>query len=454
MFKVNDILKATGGKLIKGRAGLEIPGICIDSRTIKPGELFLAIKGSNFDGHSFINEAIKKGASCVVQESGSYKTTNSQGVSFIGVKDTIKALGAIARLRRNKIDIPIIAVTGSNGKTTAKEMIAWILSRRFRVLKNEGTKNNHIGLPLTLLDLDDSFDLAVLEIGTNHFGEVDYLSKICLPNIGIITNIGPSHLEYFGNLGGVFLEKYALIKNLKSPSIGILNADDNLLIKQIVRKDKKSFILSFGIKKAADVRAGAVKIYDEKIEFLVKNFKFTINTPGSFNVYNSLAAIAVARIFGIDYADIAAGLSTFKFLKGRLNMISSNRIQFIDDTYNSNPFSLKCALDALADFKAKGRKIFVMGDMLELGKRSKLFHLQAGRQATKTCDILITVGKLSKFAAEAAQSGGFDINNIFTCNCAIQAQDILFNKLSVGVDDIVLVKGSRAMKMEKIFNRR
>lgn len=453
MFKIGELLKATHGRLISSREDLKIRSICIDSRIIKPQEAFLAIKGNNFDGHNFIKEAIKKGAGCVIQDAQSYKITKSKGVAFIKVQDTIRALGDIARSHRNKFDIPIIAVTGSNGKTTAKEMIAWLLSKKLKVLKNEGTKNNQIGLPLALINLNKNFDLAVLEIGTNHFGEVDYLAKICLPNIGVITNIGPAHLEYLKNLKGVFREKYALIKNLKKPYIGILNADDNLLRKETLKKDRKPFILSFGIKKSADFRASDIKSHGKKWEFLVKGFKFTLNTPGYYNIYNALAAIAVARIFGMDYPDIINGLADFGFPQGRLNFVTINETKFIDDTYNSNPFSLKQALETLANLKTKGRKIFVMGDMLELGSRSRSFHLQAGQKVKEICDIFMTVGELSKFAAEAAGRSGFNSNNIFTCGSTKAARDILFNKISLETNDIVLVKGSRAMQMEEIFKK-
>ncbi len=451
MFNVNELLEASGGRLINGRENLVIKGISINSRTIKKGQAFIAIKGNNFDGHNFIEEAIKKGANCIIHEVRSTKYEVRNKV-FIEVKDTVKALGDIARFQRNKFDIPVIAVTGSNGKTTSKEMIAWVLAKRFRVLKNEGTKNNQIGLPLTLLNLNPSDDIAVLEIGTNHFGEVENLAKVCLPNIGIITNIGPAHLEYLRNLRGVLREKYALIENLKEPCLAILNLDNTLLRRQILKKSKKPIILGFSIKQHTDFYASGIKNFSDKIEFLVnEKYKFTIKTLGEHNIYNALTAIAVARVFGMEYKDIVTGLSNFKFLPGRLNLVTLKKIRFIDDTYNSNPFSLQQALDTLANFRTKGRKIFVMGDMLELGSCRESFHSQAGQVVRDVCDIFVTVGKLSRFAARSARSCGFKSKNIFTCESAQQARDILFNKISPRPDDLVLVKGSRAMKMEEII---
>ena len=452
MFKVDELLKATCGRLIHGKLTTTARGISIDSRTINPQDAFIAIKGNNFDGHDFIEEAIKKGASCVIAMSPKI-TPESKKVTLIEVKDTVKALGDMAKFQRNKFDITVIAITGSNGKTTAKEMIARILSKGFKVLKNEGTKNNQIGLPLTLLNLNQDCDIAVLEVGTNHFGEVDYLAKICQPNIGIITNIGPSHLEYLYNLKGVFKEKYTLIEELKKPYIAILNADDSWLRRQSLKKTKRPFILGVGIEKQSDFFASRIKYSGEKLEFLVNlKYRFTLKTLGYYNIYNALYAIAIARLFGIGYKDIASGLATFDFPQGRLNFIKLNNINFIDDSYNSNPASLKLALNALHNFKTKGKKVFVMGDMLELGSRERLFHCQAGKDAVDACDIIITVGKLSKLAAEAAKSYGFNIKNIFTCESLSQARDILFNDISLRENDIVLVKGSRAMKMEEIIS--
>jgi len=453
MFKVNELLRATRGRLISGKTSTVVKGISIDSRTIKPQEAFIAIKGPNFDGHNFVDEAIKRGAKAVIfQRQGS--RVKGKEVAFIEVKDTIRALGDIAKFQRQKFDIPVIAVTGSNGKTTTKEIITWVLSKEFNVLKNVGTKNNQIGLPLALLNLDRYHDVVVLEVGTNHFGEVDYLAKICQPNLGIIINIGSSHLEYFVNLKGVFREKSALLKHLKSPHIAILNADDSLLKRQILIKNKKPFILGFGIKSRSDFFATDIEILNSRIKFLVnQKYRVTLKTLGYFNIYNALAALTVAYLLGMEYRDIASRLSTFNFPQNRLEFLELNNIKFINDTYNSNPVSLKQAIDVLGNFQINGRKIFVMGDMLELGNREKLFHRQAGRNAARICDVFITVGELSKFAAEAARASGFNTKNIFTCTSNLEAQDILFKKVSVGPDDIVLVKGSRAMRMEEILKK-
>jgi UDP-N-acetylmuramoyl-tripeptide--D-alanyl-D-alanine ligase len=302
--------------------------------------------------------------------------------------------------------------------------------------------------------LDRYHDLAVLEVGTNHFGEVDYLAKICQPNIGIIINIGPSHLEYLTDLKGVFKEKSALLKHLKTPHIAILNADDSLLKREILIKNRKPLILGFGIKNTSDFFATDIKILNGRINFLVnQKYRVTLKTLGYFNIYNALAALTVAYLLGMEYRDIASRISAFNFPQSRLELLELNNIKFINDTYNSNPVSLKQAIEALGNFQINGRKIFIMGDMLELGNRQKLFHRQAGRNAARICDVFITVGELSRFAAEAARASGFNTKNIFTCTSNLEAQDILFKKVSVGPDDIVLVKGSRAMRMEEILKK-
>lgn len=450
MFALNELLAATQGRLAHGKNKAQVMGISIDSRTIRPGEAFIAIKGDNFDGHDFIAEAIKKGASCVISGPG---TRNKEpGTVFIEVRDTIKALGDIACFQRQKYDIPVIAVTGSNGKTTTKEMLAWVLSGKFKVLKNEGTKNNQIGLPQALLKLDSAHEIAVLEIGTSHFGEVGYLAGICRPNIGIITNIGASHLEYLNSLNNVFKEKYTLIKNLKTPFIAVLNADDSYLRKKVTARVKKPVAIGFGIKNQGDFFASEIRNYKGGLEFRVnRKNKVTLKTLGCYNIYNVLAAIAVARIFGLKYTDIARQLASFEFPQGRLRAVKLNRINFIDDTYNSNPLSLRQALDTLKGFKTKGRKILVMGDMLELGKQSRWFHSQAGCAAAESCDIFVSVGKLSQVSARAARRSGLDAKNIFTCGSSAEARDILYTKILPGEDDVVLVKGSRAIKMEDVL---
>jgi UDP-N-acetylmuramoyl-tripeptide--D-alanyl-D-alanine ligase len=455
MFKLDEVIKATSARVIKPGLVRIIKGISTDTRTIKPGFAFVAIRGENFDGSDFISEAIKKGASCVIWEHGSKKPacfSGEKNCATLEVRNSVKALGDLACFWRRKFNVPIIAVTGSNGKTTTKEMIASVLSANFVVLKNEGTKNNHIGLPMSLLKLNHKHDIAVLEIGTNHFGEVENLARICLPNLGVITNIGPSHLESFGNLKGVFKEKSALLKNMIKPQISILNADDPSLNQEIIKQSRDRGSFSFGIKQKADFSASHIKVKDNKTFFSVnEKFKFTLGTCGYYNIYNALAAIAVGRIFSIEYPDLILSLSDFDFPSGRLKLKKSGGLTFIDDTYNANPLSLHNALAALKGLKTAGRKIFAMGDMLELGKNEGSIHERAGMNLKDYCDVFVAVGRLAQLAARSAEENGFKKENIFICADSRLAKEILKSTVKAGPKDLILVKGSRMMKMEGIF---
>ncbi|MFA5090137.1 MAG: UDP-N-acetylmuramoyl-tripeptide--D-alanyl-D-alanine ligase [Candidatus Omnitrophota bacterium] len=456
MFEIREILEATSGRLVDGGISGRVRGISIDSRTIRPDEAFLALEGDNFDGHDFIAEALRKGASCVIRQA--QKTGLAQrkavpgSVVVIEVGDGIKALSDIASFQRRKFNIPLIAISGSSGKTTTKDMLARILSRKFRVLKNEGTKNNQIGVSLSLLNLHSYHELVVLELGTNHPGEISSLSRICSPNIGIITNIGPAHLEYLGSLSGVLREKYSLIADLKQPRIAVINADDTLITKKAAAGNSPEAIFTFGLRPGCDFCASCIEDTPRGISFWVnRRHNISLSAIGRHNIYNALAAITVARIFGIGYNDIARQLSGFILPEGRLKPAKAGKVNFIDDTYNSNPLSLNRALEAFAHIACLGRKIFVMGDMLELGKRAGEFHIQAGRQVKEVCDAFIAVGKLSRLAAKAAEAAGFNRKNIFTCQTPRQARQVLYRILCVTGKDTVLVKGSRRMKMEEVF---
>jgi len=451
MFKVDEIIRATQGLLVQGSKAAKITAISIDSRRLRPQEAFLALRGNNFNGHDFISTAIKSKASCLIVEQD-FKAKVPAALTVIKVKDTTLALGDIARFQRRKINLPVIAVTGSNGKTTTKEMVAWVLSDNARVLKNEGTKNNQIGLPQTLIQLSPRDKFAVVEIGTNHFGEVDYLAKIARPNIGIITNIGPSHLEFLKDLKGVQKEKTSLLDNLAKPAIALVNADDRLLKGLIKHKPAGLAVFSYGICERSDFGASKVKLSRGRVKFKVNSqFDFELDTLGEYNIYNAMAAIAVGRILGISYPKIRARLASFKFPKGRLNLVKSQGLNFIDDTYNSNPLSLKAALAALGAAKCKGRKILIMGDMRELGKQKELLHRQIAWSITNTCDLLIAVGSLARFTAASVGKQGLAAGRIFCCDNALAARDLLFKQVLPKNDDLILVKGSRSMKMEEIL---
>lgn len=464
MFRLEEITGVVSGRLLSGSPQRRIGGVSIDSRTIKRGELFIAIKGKRFDGHKFIRDALKKGAGAVVssrkcQPASCGVTTDSIG--FIAVSDTRKALAKLAGFHRRKFNIAVIAVTGSNGKTTVKDMLTWILSSRMNVLSSQGTQNNDIGVPLTLLRLNSSHNIAVLELGTNHFGEIAYLADIVQPNIGIITNIGPTHLEYLKSPFGVYKEKISLLSALKSPKIAVLNADDPWLSR--LKNNKKIFTLIYGVKNKCDFSATAIKRFSNRyLEFLVNSKgvsgklphenSIRLNTIGYANIYNALAAIAAARILGYNYKLLSRRLGAFVFPPGRLKFTKLKGLFFIDDTYNANPVSLSEALGILSELKVNGRRILVMGDMLELGSSKEAFHRRAAIQIARTCDTFISVGSLSRLAANRAVKLGLSKESVFSCRDSREAGSLLFKTIKPDCRDLILVKGSRSMKMEEILN--
>jgi UDP-N-acetylmuramoyl-tripeptide--D-alanyl-D-alanine ligase len=453
MFTIQEIVTATGGRLARGGQAGQCGGISTDSRTIRPGDIFVAIKGDTFDGHDFIPAVIPKGAACIVYEEkrlSAVKRAAGNDCAFVCVKDSIQAFADIARFHRRRFVLPLIAVTGSNGKTTTKDMCAWVLGTALRVVATEGTKNNHIGVPLTLLRLDAGSQAAVLELGSNHFGEIGRLARTCEPTIGVITAIGPSHLENFVSLAGVYREKKSLLDNLGDPAIAIVNNDDPYLERTVIAKKRKPFIISIGIKGRADFRGRSVAVRGGRVAFTIDGRRFSLTTPGSYNVYNALAACAVARIMGMGYGQIASRLADFEFPGGRLKVVRRHGTTFIDDSYNSSPASLSAALGVFKKFKAAGRKILVMGDMLELGRRQDAFHLEALRQAARVCDVLVTVGNLSRSALEVFRREAHHGGMLYACDTAREARDVVLEKLTLTKHDVVLVKGSRRMGLDLI----
>lgn len=454
-LKISEITKATNGVLFReGRVKI-IRNICIDTRKIKRGDLFLAIKGDKFDGHDFVVEAVKKGASGIVISQSRLKpqllsSLPNDQATIISVVDTTIALGDIASYYRRKFSIPVIAITGSNGKTTTKEMLADILSSKYEILKNEGTENNHIGVPLTLLRLNRKHKAAIIEMGMNHLGEIRRLTGIASPNIGIITNIGPSHLQFLKNLETILQSKCELLENFTKKDLAVLNGDDGLLAQTGQFSARK---VLFGIYNHSDFTASRIRYKKDGSNFLVNSkYNFELSVPGQHNIYNALAGITVARELGLSYQRIAKALKAFKPPQRRLNIKNLKGIHLIDDCYNSNPVSMRCAISTLTNYALNRRKIVVSGDMLELGPFSPKFHKDIGRLIAKSgIDYLITVGVLSKHMSGAAVKEGMSRAQVLHFNRSLDAVKTL--KSIIQPRDVVLIKGSRAMKMEEIINR-
>ena len=448
-MKIKDILNVTGGRLLSGRPGydLDLSTISTDTRTLEKGSFFLPLEGANFDAERFIEEAFKKGAiGTFTRRSGTVRFAASRDNIVIQVKDTLDALQKMARYHRSRLKTPVVAVTGSNGKTSVKEMIAAVLAAKYNVLKNEGTKNNHIGMPLTLLKLNRGHDVCVLELGANHAGEIASLARIAAPQTAVITNIGHSHLEFFKNLEGVFKAKKELLKFLEKDGLAVLNGDDKYLCSV---RSSRFRIKRFGFSAACDPRTCQLSIEKGRIGFELKNAgRFTLNLVGVHNVYNALAAIAVGRSFAVGYDAMKKALARYVPADKRLNLIKIRSVTVMDDTYNSNPLSMMCALDSLKRYPANARWV-VSADMLELGKERNKLHAAVGEIIARSgFDGLLTFGRLSKNTYLRAIECGMSKGRVWHCSTRGEIARIL--RGLAGKDDAVLIKGSRSMRMEEV----
>jgi len=430
----------------------KIANVCIDSRKCTKHDIFVAIKGDRFDGHDFINKLIKKGVKLFIADKKwfSKKNLKKADVSFVLVNDTIKALGELASIYRSKFLIPVIAVAGSNGKTSTKDMVANVLSQQYTVLNTEGNYNNSIGLPMTLFKLNSKYEICVVEIGTNHFGEIKTLCTIARPQFGVITNIGKEHLEFLQNVNGVKKEEFELIDYLKNNNgTFFLNKNDLFLSK--LKSNGSLKIFSYGSNNNNDVSGRINNFYKFFPNISIKYGKNIINTtlsmPGKQSFDSSLSAASIGYFFEVPSGKIKNAISEYKIAsKKRNDLINLNGIWIIDDTYNSNPDSVKIALDNLKQYKTNGSKHIVLSDMLELGDKGKIEHTKIGKYVKK-----LGFSNLYTFGSESyyTYSGAKGINNNFYFNDKETIAELL--KLTLKVDDIVLIKGSRAMKMEEII---
>lgn len=447
MLTIETILKATKGVLLQEGKLLQVKGVSINSRTFKRGYAFVAIKGERFDGHRFVMAAVRKGASAVIV---SQSVSVPKTISVIKVQDTTKALGQMARAHRQQFSIPIIALTGSAGKTTTKELIAAILQSKYKVLKNIKTENNHIGVPLTLFKLNHSHEVAVLEMGTNQKGDIRWLTKVAEPTMAIYTNVGDSHLEGLKSRSGVFKEKSDLLKYMPSPKRVIFNADDPYL-RNVAKGQYVAEKISYGIKKRANFRVEQVEMLNDcAIEFRVQKRKFVINTPAQHNLYNALAAISSGRYLKVSYNNIKDSLKNFKFDSSRLQIKKIGRSWLIDDTYNANPISFQSAVQTLSDFSMKGKKVIVCADMLELGRQSRKHHESMGSMiAASQIDLIFTFGNHSKYLQQSVKRQNDSIHAVHK-----QSLSDIYKGLRQYCEpgDMILVKGSRGMHMERVVN--
>jgi UDP-N-acetylmuramoyl-tripeptide--D-alanyl-D-alanine ligase len=418
----------------------------IDSRTIGPGELFFAVKGERLDGHDYVQAAFDRGAAAAVVRNDQLHRFQDQ-TRLLAVEDTLVALQALATAVRRVWGRPLIGITGSAGKTTTKEAIAHVLATQFRVLKSEGNFNNHFGLPLMILKLEPEHDVAVIEMGMSHAGEIRALSRIAQPEIGVVTNVAPVHLEFFDSLAGIARAKYELIESLPSNGTAVLNADDEY-VSQFGR-GFKGRVITYGRQAAADVRAENVQSTGtgrSQFDIVTAQGRERVTLPlvGEHNVLNALAAVSVALARGMKMQDAVAALATLAPADKRGQVLQLGNITVINDCYNSNPKALNAMVDALAGMSA-GRRIVVAGEMLELGPAGQELHRSSGQHiAERKIDVLIGVRGLAQELVNGAKQAGAQAEFVATPEAA---GEWLARETRDG--DVVLLKASRGVKLEK-----
>lgn len=445
MFKVGELADACGGNVLQGSRETKVKSISTDTRTVKKGEAFLAIVGEKFDGHAFVHQAIERGVRVVVV---SRRVNVDADVAVIEVKDTTQALGRIAAWHRSRFSIPVIAITGSAGKTTTKEMVAAVLKQKYTILKNVKTENNQFGVSQTLLRLKNRHQVAVLEVGTNHPGEIAWLAEMVRPTVAVFTNVGESHLEGLGSAEGVYREKTSLLKFLMPGGAVIFNADDVYLSK-IANLSGSFRKTSYGSAKTADYRAIRIESDNKnRINFQVRGKKFVIQSPARHNVHNTLVAIACGELLKVSQASIRRAIQGFKFSSGRMEVKKFGSCWLINDTYNANPVSFRSAVKTLEDFRGARRKILVCGDMLELGNQSELLHRRMGEVIAETSlQQVFAVGSHVRFLCDALRLANSRVGVTHFESLELLEKSLL-NFIRPG--DVVLLKASRRMKMEKL----
>jgi UDP-N-acetylmuramoyl-tripeptide--D-alanyl-D-alanine ligase len=455
IWTLSQILLATGGRFICGPIRASFRSIATDTRAIQPGDIFLALVGENFDGHDFVFEAVARGAAGIIVS----RPVEVTSVSVVQVGDTLKALGDLAGFRRQQIpDLQVLAITGSSGKTTVKEMTAAILAREYKILKTRGNLNNLIGMPLTLLAVDYRHEAAILEMGMNHPGEIARLTEIADPDICCILNVHDAHLAGLGDIDGVARAKGEMFAGGKSWAKLVVNLDDKR-VRAMARQYSQEKI-TFGRSSKAMIRATHIRnCGEEGMVFTLhvdgSRERIAIKAIGYHNVLNSLAAAALAFAAGSTMVEIIKGLTGFIAFDKRLQIEETVGLKIINDTYNANPASMAAAFAALQGLKGTSRTVAVLGDMLELGEKSELAHRRLGENAAcQGFDYIFIIGKYSHLVAQGALDAGMKrsrIKNLQTREDIVAGIKQLVDLGELGPGDWLLVKGSRSMGMEKVI---
>jgi UDP-N-acetylmuramoyl-tripeptide--D-alanyl-D-alanine ligase len=449
-FTIEDIVRGTRGALLGGDLGIAVGGVSIDSRSLGVGEAFFAIHGERLDGHGFLRDAVGRGAACLVIHS--VPDHLPPGVPVVLVDETTRALGRLGAWHRQRFSIPVAAVTGSNGKTTTKEMMAAVLGALGPVLKPESSFNNQWGLPLTLLKLTAEHRAAALELGTNKPGEIAALAEIARPTVAAVTTVSSAHTEFLGSLDGIQEEKSALVRAILADGAVVLNADDPRVLAMGAASRARVWTFS-ALEAAADIRAAEISDTLAGVGFVLQTpagqSAVRLRFAGRHNVTNALAAAGVGVALGLPVERIAQGLEAARPAKGRCVWRRAGALRILDDTYNANPMSVRAALDTLGSSAGAMRRVVVLGDMLELGPISEAEHREMGRAvaASGTAEF-VGLGRWSRTAVEAAREAGLgESHHAETFEDTVAH---LLKRLAPG--DAVLVKGSRGMRMERVVD--
>jgi UDP-N-acetylmuramoyl-tripeptide--D-alanyl-D-alanine ligase len=445
------VAEKMAGRIVRmPAAGATVARISTDSRTVQAGDLFLALRGDRFDGHDYVAAAAAAGARAAIVES-SWPPENVGGMGLVSVEDTRRALAKLATGYRSEFDLLVIGVAGSNGKTTTKELVAAVLRQKFATLWSESSFNNEIGVPLTLLKIEQNHRVAVLELGTNHPGELATLIGFARPNYGVITNIGHEHLEFFGDLNGVAREEGQLAEHLPPGGKLFLNGDSPWT-PELIRRSQAQ-VIRVGFNPGNDWRATEIQVSGAGTVFTAEgprpehSGRYEIRLLGRHQVLNALFALAVGSDLGVSREELREGLADCHPIKMRLQFCETQGVQILDDSYNANLDSVLAALQTLKDVAVSGRRVAVLGEMAELGEQSVASHEEAGRAAAELgIDLLVAVGRMSKVMARAARAAG--MSQVKECDDVGAAVEFLRSR--VKSDDLVLVKASRSARLERV----
>ena len=447
-LSIFQIAEFAGAGVSSGDDKSFIDKISTDSRTLKRGELFVALRGENFDGHNFVESAAKAGAAGAIVDS-TWKGKVPENFALILAEDPLQAYQNHAASYRRSLSLKVVAITGSNGKTSTKDFAAAVLARRFRVTKTEGNFNNHVGLPRTILEATSQDEVAVWEIGMNHPGEVAALAKLAAPDVAILTNIGVAHIEFMGSRETIAAEKGALMEAVDAQGTVVLNADDPFTPGMAARARAKVILAGTT---AGTIRASEISQSGSGTDFTIlegaHRCRAQLPVPGLHMVQNALLAVAAGRAFGLSLEDCAAGLVAAPLTKARLQIKEIHGVQFIDDSYNANPDSMKAALRTLVELDADGKRVAVLGEMRELGSESERAHREVGETAAMFgIDQLITIGDMAEVIARGARAGGLE--KTAAVRSTREAAELLGEIAEPG--DLILVKGSRSARTEQVI---